>query len=122
MWWRILVPSWRFFDRIGIHPQLFVRFKDDWILASSRPSLRWYSLFFNPAYNYYHACNNLLERLILELAENSENIETLVSYQIVKTLARDFARERLSLQGPIEFKITIQGQDVLIGSTRLVAA
>jgi hypothetical protein len=122
MWWRILVPSWRFFDRVGIHPQLFVRTQGDWVLAVTQPRLRWYSLFFNPQYNYYHACNNLLERLILELVENVDNIETLVSYQLVKNLARQFASDRLSFFGPIDFKITIQGQDVLIGSAREVAA
>jgi len=122
MWWRVLVPTWRFFDSIGVHPELFVRANGEWLPALIRPKLRWYSLFFNPAYNRYHACNNLLERLILELAEESQQIEGLVSYRLVEDLAKQFVLKIPNFMGSFEFKISIQGQDVLIGSSTLAAA
>lgn len=121
MWWRILIPTWRFFDSVGIHPELFVRVGGEWLPAVPRPKMHWYSLFFNPEYNRYHACNNLLERLILELAEGSA-IEQLVSYKLVEDLARTFALARSSSVGLFEFKICIQGQDVLVGTGSAVAA
>lgn len=120
MWWRIWVPTWRFFDSTGIHPELFVRGSGEWVRAVSRPRLHWYSLFFNPEFNHYHACNNLFERLILELAEiGLSRVEDLVSYQLVQDLARRFIRERLVPGYRFEFKLTIQEQDILIGPVTL---
>lgn len=121
MWWRILIPTWRFFDAVGVHPELFVRIQGEWQPVITRPRLRWYSLFFNPGYNRFHACNNLLERLILELAGDVKSIERLVSYKLVENLAREFARARAH-DSLFEFKVTIQGQDVLLGSLKAAVA
>jgi len=122
MWWRIWVPTWRFFDSTGIHPELFVRGQGEWIKAVSRPPLRWYSLFFNPAYNRYHACNNLFERLILELADlDFESPEELVSFRLVQDLSRQFIRENLIPGHRFEFKLTIQEQDIFVGPVPLGA-
>jgi hypothetical protein len=121
MWWRIWVPTWRFFDSTGIHPELFVRGTGDWVRAVNRPRSHWYSLFFNPQFNHYHACNNLLERLILELAELGTNhLEDLVSYQLMQDLARQFIRAQLLPGHRFEFKLSIQGQDILVGPVPLV--
>jgi hypothetical protein len=101
MWWRIFVPTWRFFDVVGAHPELLVRVNGRWEPAISRPRFHWYTLFFNPTGNYYHACNNLLERLVSEIAAGAAP-EQLVSFALVRDLA-----------GGREFKVTVDGQDVL---------
>ena len=101
---------------------MFVRGQGEWIKAVSRPPLRWYSLFFNPAYNRYHACNNLFERLILELADlDFESPEELVSFRLVQDLARQFIRENLIPGHRFEFKLTIQEQDIFVGPVPLGA-
>lgn len=101
MWWRVFIPTWRFFDSVGSHPQLYVQKQGQWQPVIQRPQLYWYSLFFNPRGNYYHACNNLLERLVQEISAGQDP-EKLVSYQLVKDLV-----------GANKFKITVNGEDFL---------
>lgn len=116
------MPTWRFFDVTGIHPELFVRGSGEWIQAVTRPRLHWYSLFFNPQYNRYHACNNLFERLILELADSDFKApEDLVSFQLVHEIARQFIHENLIPGHRFEFKLTIQEQDIFVGPVHLGA-
>jgi hypothetical protein len=158
MWWRILIPTWRFFDSVGSHPQLLVKKDQPWSptggnpwhlqdgefsptsiwrtprRSSSPPSfetnfgatpafshehepaapcgggwqdflkqpkLHWYSLFFNPQGSFYHACNNLLDRLIEEISDGQNPKET-VSYALVQDLV-----------GGAEFKIILNGEEIL---------
>jgi hypothetical protein len=114
MWWRTFIPSWRFFDAVGIQPELFVFYEGGWHLAIHRPRLKWYSLLFNPDYNRYHACNNLVERLILEMMDPSAATR-LVSYRLVEDLARDFVQKKLlaSSDSKFSFRVVVQGQEVL---------
>lgn len=101
MWWRILIPTWRFFDSVGISPELLVFSDNAWRPFLARPKLHWYSLFFNPRGNFYHAYNNLLERLIVEMADGGDPAQ-LVSFALIKDLV-----------GDLEFRILVDGKEVL---------
>ena len=101
MWWRVLIPTWRFFDAVGDFPELLLKVNGRWQNANPRPRFSWYSLFFNPAGGLYHARNNLLERLLQEIAAGGDS-EKLESFALVRELA-----------GAHEFKITVNGESVL---------
>lgn len=92
---------------------LLARTTGEWIHLNPSPQRRWYALFFNPAANHFHACNNLLERLILEV-EEGQKPRDLVSYELVE----DLVGERLSADDPalsqFEFKIQVNGEDYLV--------
>lgn len=109
--WRILIPTWRFFDRIGSEPNLWVRVDDRWIELLTAPKVNLFTLLFNAKGNLHHAHINLLERLIDELNASSSNgltVHDLVSYRLVADIVRARAA-RL----PVEFKVTARGEDVL---------
>jgi len=99
--WRIFIPTWRFFDEVGVHPELLVKIDGQWRSMVNRPRVRWFALFFNPEFGYYHASNNLLERLLVEVAAGADP-EHLVSFALVRDLA-----------GGREFKLTVNGESVL---------
>jgi hypothetical protein len=101
MWWRLFIPTWRFFDSVGPHPQLLVKKDQQWEVFLKQPKLYWYSLFFNPQGSFYHACNNLLDRLIEEVSDGQNPKET-VSYALVRDLV-----------GGADFKITLKGEMIL---------
>lgn len=86
MWWRIFIPTWRFFDTVAAQPELLIRRDDKWEPALRQPKFHWYSLVFNPEGNYFHACCNLLERLVVEIGEGARP-EDLVSFALVRELA-----------------------------------
>jgi hypothetical protein len=101
MWWRLFVPVWRFFDREGLRPELWVLERNEWRRLNERPPLKWYALVFNPEFNQFHALNNLLERLIQEL--QTQKPEELVSYRLVEDLAEGRP-----------FKVLARGETVLM--------
>lgn len=103
MWWRVFIPSWRFFDSAGLDIRLWENTNDGWVLVKRRPRPQWHTLFFNPRGNFHHACANLLERLVLEVSEGAKP-EELVSYALVR-----------EIMGTSEFKITVNGEDYIHG-------
>jgi hypothetical protein len=118
MWWRILIPTWRFFDVVQPEARIMVREANgEWHQIHSRPKFPWYSLFFNPDGSYYHAVNNLLERLVAESRVADQNITTLVSYQLVEDLVRDYFSRSGSGAIRVEFKVTWGEDDILLNPT-----
>lgn len=105
MWWRVFIPTWRFFDVVGVHAELYVKVNGAWRPALTRPRFTWRSLFFNPAGGLYHARQNLLDRLVIEINEGAQP-EHSVSFALV----REIAAGR-------EFKVTIDGEDFLLGAS-----
>jgi hypothetical protein len=100
--WRVLVPSWRFFEaedaryllevrtlRDGQAPSAFVPA----VPAARRGKWAW---LFAPEHNLRLFCHDLIERFVFELAEAGPlaegALEALESYQRVKQLARWFSR------------------------------
>lgn len=115
MWWRVFIPSWRFYDRIGSLPRLYARAHDAWIPIFAPIQTPWYGLLFNPKGNQQLAYQSLLERFVVE-ASGAKKPEELVSYKI---LAEACASElkRLGHLQPGEqfnFKIQVGGEDVIL--------
>lgn len=91
MWWRVWIPSWRFFDRNAAVVRLEVWRADGWRPAlGSPPRRRWWSLFFNPAGNSYLAQRNQLDRAaagsradLTEIARREGRFRLLVGDEVV---------------------------------------
>src|SRR5689334_16704309 len=100
--WRVLVPSWRFFEAADARYLLEVR---TWrggeapspfvpaVPAVTRGKWAW---LFAPEHNLRLFCHDLIERFVLELSERSPlpegEVETLASFQRAKAIARGFLR------------------------------
>jgi len=111
--WRVFVPTWRFFDRVGPRPRVFVRPAGGaWQPALAPPPRRWAALIYNPEGNLHHADQNLVERLLHEIAARDFDPDAVghsTSYQIlVRRLRAEVPRA--------EFKIVVGGEDVLVAS------
>lgn len=107
MWWRVFIPSYRFFDFVEFNLKLFVRKDNEWILLNAKPRQSWHSIFFNPQMNMYHALNNLLEKLALDIADSSD-IQNELSYRLVREIIFDYG-------GPgVEFKLCQGSDEILI--------
>jgi hypothetical protein len=109
---RVLIPSWRFFDHADALAKLHVRQKDaggawdEW-----RPLLRpdpesVVNFFCNANGNLQHAKCNLLDRLVQEISEqqNSDHISLLVSYQMMRLLVYQELQE---VAHAFQFKISV---------------
>lgn len=109
--WRVLLPSWRFFEAEDARYLLSAR---TWLSGEAPspfmpavPAARrgWLSCVFAPEHNLRLFCHDLIERFVLELAEKSPlaegQIEELASYGQVRAIARYFVAEnaRLFLRG-----------------------
>jgi hypothetical protein len=83
---RVVIPSWRFFDELGDVSRLHYRFGSEssklgpWILYSEKPARNLGTLFLNPRGNLYLA--NI--GLISGLPETEELIENLVQWEVVQ--------------------------------------
>ena len=109
--WRVFVPSWRFFDRIGPRPRVFVRSvgESEWTLALVAPPRRWTSLVFNPRGNLHHADQNLVDRLLAEI-QNGDGDATAIG----ESVSYGLLIRRLRTVVPAgEFKISVDGDDVV---------
>jgi hypothetical protein len=122
--WRVLVPSWRFFEAEDARYLLEVRSQPDGeapgAFAPSVPSAprsKW-SWLFAPEHNLRLFCHELIERFVVELAERSPlpegEITQLASYARVREMAAWFLREREARESP-------QGQGAVRFQLRLLA-
>lgn len=102
-WWRVLVPSWRFFESPDVEFVLEVRVRRGNAEPSAfRPAIPpWrrgpLSLLFSPQHNLRLACHDLVERWVAELGEQgeigAEELEALASYARVKHAVAYFLRD-----------------------------
>lgn len=101
--WRVLVPTWRFFEAADARYLLEVRTWRDGEAPSAfsaavpaAPRSKW-SWLFAPEHNLRLFCHDLIERFVFELAEQGplaeSAVEELESYQRVKGIARWFLNE-----------------------------
>jgi hypothetical protein len=98
---RVLFPTWRFFEDVGVVPQLWHRYigdqsPEEWQLTLPPLKRNYFMLFFNPWGNVTLAYGSLLESLLTDINDlpsaDSESVATLTSYKLVRRL--------------VEFKIT----------------
>jgi hypothetical protein len=89
---RALLPSWKFFDRVGVIPTFSYRAdQNEWILWSPRAPRGWSTLFLNSNGNLELAKVSHLERVLGELTEthSAETYAQSVSYQLLAAWARE---------------------------------
>lgn len=124
---RVLFPSWRFFDSAAPTPRLMVRTAQPGeplgAYHDALPALprRWSALFLNAEGNLRLAYHGLLERLVSDLAEldegDAESARQLLSYELVVNLARASLRD-VQPADRFQFKVqhvrgTAEPEDVL---------
>ncbi|MBX3021938.1 MAG: hypothetical protein KF799_09705 [Bdellovibrionales bacterium] len=117
MWWRVFIPSWRFFDRPGVGARLWAREHgtEEWLELLQPPPRNWRHLLLNPQGNLYHARQNLLERLALELDPQAD-AANLVSYRLTQNLVREELIARgCAASRDFEFKLVVEDEDILRG-------
>ena len=95
---RVLLPSWRFFDRAVLQPQLYVRaVGQPWraIAVPRRGLLGWA---FAPEHNLALAYQSTVEQLVAEISEldpetpdDAPAITGTVAYELVTRIAREHA-------------------------------
>lgn len=109
---KALLPSWKFFDRVGIIP-IFSTRRDsgEWLSWEPKFDRPFGTLFFNPEGNLTLAKVSLLERVVAELSEQQkpEDFVHSVSY----ALLREWAQLEASHEGPsktFQFKVSLRDQ------------
>lgn len=85
---RVLLPSWRFFDGVGEAPELYYRTSFEtsspWVLGIPKIQSRsWKKLFVNTEENFLFACHALLEYLKDDLRDG---LDASVSLELIKNL------------------------------------
>ncbi len=101
--WRALVPSWKFFDKVG--PGFELQFRvagtihdpEAWHLVRLEFRSSPFSLFFNPQQNLIHALDSLVERIVIETqsldAQTQLDFEKSVTYSLILNWVRRCAKE-----------------------------
>jgi len=117
---KILFPSWLFFDRVGALPRLSWRPHDlgqnqgPWIpLGQTRPPL-WRELFYNPERNQLHAIDTLLQRFLTELSHASESQTGTdsVTFHLIEAYVRFCVREQSAAEMNFQVRISVmESQD-----------
>ena len=108
-------PNWRFYDRPGYQPRLYVRVRrcdgnwTCWAVFMPRGRFRPFSLFHNPLNNLQHANQNLIDHLNSDIKElrDDQLVEQLVTYQLTArpsnlTTRKMGGREYASITKPTE--------------------
>lgn len=110
---RVLIPTWRFFDRLGRVPELVYRVKfggkfGPWIPAFEKPKRRFYHLFLNPEGNLYLAYNTLVDRLLDDSQNKSLDLEKQISFQQIKNIVQQKASINATKETThFEFKVSV---------------
>ncbi|MBX2988345.1 MAG: hypothetical protein KF802_10660 [Bdellovibrionaceae bacterium] len=122
---RVLLPSWRFFERAGQVPQLAYRLLPSdpapgaWIPCPAPVSRSWRHLVLNPRGNRNLAFHGLVERLMMDLNEWEDDrlneFSSSVSYALVTEMVKFHLRRDSGLkEGRFQFKIFVADEDVLL--------
>jgi hypothetical protein len=118
---RPLLPTWRFFEDVGVESVLYCRSgrsADDlgpWAEYSAGPSSRsLWSLFLNPSGNLELAKHALVEGLMQDLPALGDDLEQSVSYKLVKNLAWSLTRSPVADETFYQFKISRGSDEVLV--------
>lgn len=102
---KLLIPSWRFFDKQGDTVTLYCQVGDGaWEKCLKAPPRHLGNLFLNGKGNLYLLSQNLVERLAQDA---DQNIETKESFRLVKNLVEHRLSEKI-MGGKFRFKLTIK--------------
>lgn len=131
----VLLPSWRFFERPGLVPRLFVRWGDDaarlgpWHAIELDAPRPWSVVLLNPHGNLALALRSLLVRLLAEIDDAPDDdparvIAVSTTYRLVQRLA---AHRVVALAGapPAAWQLCVRAgevgespQDVLVSEVQ----
>lgn len=136
MLFRVLFPSWRFYDDVNYVPFLYYRFGHDeknfgeWKLVLPKLKRNIFNILINPEANLTHAYNTLIQQLEQDKEEVSEENKNdfvkSVSYNLIKNLVQKqiFFSHQLKSKFYFQFKIRAalpenmaDAEDVLISIT-----
>jgi hypothetical protein len=116
-WLTVLIPTWRFFDRLEGSPDLFYRRCLDgsdpgpWLRVIPRPPRAFSTLFWNPEGNLALASYGVVDQLVAELEDRGPlelgEAEQLVSFRLVRCLVEYFcgAPERSDAAVRYQFRV-----------------
>ncbi len=110
---RVLIPTWRFFDRLGRVPELLFRVKfggkfGPWLPVLEKPTRKFYHLFLNPEGNLHLAYNTLVDRVLDDSQNKSIDFENQISFQQIKNLVHQKALTSATKETThFEFKVSV---------------
>jgi hypothetical protein len=124
-YFRVLFPSWRFFDELGGVPSLFYRTVQNgemgpWQDCLPNQSRNAFSFLLNPTGNLRMASLSLVEQLVSEIQETDENQLEALSKTVPYLLTRKLVIFQMKKRGAFppgqffQFKIMGLDQDVLV--------
>ncbi len=121
---RVLLPSWRFFDRAVASPQLYVAEAGGARQPLVAPPRRWFSWAFAPAANLVLAYRSVVDQLVAEISaldpetpDDDPAITRSVSYELVTRIAR----ERVEPGARFRWKIATPDDPDFVESAELTA-
>jgi hypothetical protein len=117
---RVLIPSWRFFDVADPVPVLELRLAPaqgdfgPWLEAIDRPGERRpRQLFWNPRENELLARHSLVRQLFDDVNDEVDpDISKSVSYELVRGLVLERAAREAARR--FQFRMTLEGDEVLL--------
>lgn len=119
-YFRILIPTWRFFDKAATVPKLYVLTGQDWVSALEPERLKWYSFFVNPMGNFYHAVCNALDHLLRFPEDKDANriVHRYVRFHLIERGSHSGERYQFKVmainpQTGIEETVLMSHEDVL---------
>jgi hypothetical protein len=121
---RVLLPSWRFFDRAVASPQLYVAEAGGTWRPLVAPPRRWFNWAFAPAANLVLAYRAVVDQLVAEISaldpetpDDDPAITGSVSYELVTRIARD----RVAVGTRYRWKIATPDDPDFVQSAELMA-
>jgi len=116
---RVLLPSWKFFDRVASVPRLWVRFSQDgksfsdWIDRLPRKGSRdWGRLFLNPRENKLFAAHSLLSQFAEAPEEGAS--KDLVVRLALHGLTGDPVLDESLKAAQLQFRIEVFGRELFL--------
>jgi hypothetical protein len=121
---RVLLPSWRFFDRAVASPQLYIAEAGGAWQPLVAPRRRWFNWAFAPAANLVLAYRAVIDQLVAEISaldpetpDDDPAITGAVSYELVTRIAR----ERVAAGTRYRWKIATPEDPEFVQSAELTA-
>jgi hypothetical protein len=109
---RVLFPSWRFFENIGVTSWLQVRSRTsegewaEWQNALTPPRRSWTAIFHNPEGNLSFARQSAVEHLVAEAEARPDSVAATVAFAVVRRIAEESVSSGLdSPNSELQFKL-----------------
>jgi hypothetical protein len=107
---RAFFPTWKFFEDANAQYKLFYqKNSEEWQPAIELLSRKKLSLFLNHEVNFHLALDTLVQRFVMDMAEEKPNITEIVSYRLIQK----FIAEKTS-GVEFRFKVTDGINDIFI--------